>query len=198
MSETLERQVIQEELPEKRSTGYLGMVIFLGSWAMMFGTLFFAYAGLRLRASSWPPFGAPELPIILPGINTLILLVSSGTMHLALRGLRRGQLDHFRAGLLATILLGTVFMGLQLVVWMDLWSQGLHLDTGTYGGLFYLLTVFHVLHVLVGLGLLAWLLAPVLRREASVPRRVPVKVASMFWHFVDAVWLIMFLAVYLV
>lgn len=198
MSETLERQVIQEELPERRSTAYVGMVVFLGSWAMMFGALFFAYTAVRLRATSWPPLGAPELPILLPGINTLVLLASSGTMHLALRGLRRGRLDQFRGCLLATIGLGSVFMGLQLVVWIDLWRQGLHLDTGTYGGVFYLLTVFHALHVLVGLGLLIWLVAPAMRREASVPRRVPVKLASMFWHFVDAVWLLMFLAVYLV
>jgi cytochrome c oxidase subunit 3 len=198
MSETLERQVIQEELPERRSTGYLGMVIFLGSWAMMFGTLFFAYAGLRLRASSWPPLGVPELPLLLPGLNTLLLLASSGTMHLALRGLRRGRLEQFRGCMLATIALGALFMGLQCMVWVYLWRRGLHLDTGTYGGVFYLLTVFHCLHVLVGLGLLVWLVVPALHREARAPRRVPVKLASMFWHFVDAVWLIMFLAVYVI
>ncbi len=189
-------EVIRDEIPEKRSLGYVGMVIFLGSWAMMFGSLFFSYAVLRLRAPVWPPLGVTHLPLALPGLNTLILLASSATMQLALVGLRRGRLDQFRGGLLATLLLGIVFVVLQCVVWADLWSVGLRLDSGTYGGLFYLLTVFHILHVLVGLGLVAWLLAPALRRDAIAPRRVPVTLTSMFWHFVDAVWLVMFLSVY--
>jgi cytochrome c oxidase subunit III len=193
----LEPAMIREEIPEKRSLGYSGMVLFLGSWAMMFGALFFAYTALRLRSPTWPPLGVEALPLVLPGINTLILLVSSATMHLGLVGLRQGHLDRFRRHLLLTLLLGAIFVGLQCAVWVDLWGAGLRLSTGTYGGIFYLLTVFHILHVLVGLGLLAWLVAPALRREPMAPRRVPVKLASMFWHFVDGVWIAIFVAVYL-
>lgn len=189
-------EVIREELPEKRSLGYSGMVLFLGSWAMMFGALFFCYALLRIRAPFWPPLGTSELPLGLPGLNTLVLLLSSATMQRALSGLRRGRLDQFRLHLLATIFLGSLFAALQCAVWASLWSQGLRLDSGTYGGLFYLLTVFHGLHVLVGLGLLLWLLGPTLRRQPTAPRRVPVTLASMFWHGVDAVWVVMFLTVY--
>lgn len=189
-------EMIREELPEKRSLGHAGMVLFLGSWAMMFGALFLSYALLRIRAPFWPPLGMTELPLALPGLNTLLLLLSSATMQGALSGLRRGQLARFRRHLLATILLGGLFTALQCAVWIELWSGGLRLDSGTYGGLFYLLTVFHILHVLVGLGLLLWLLGPTLRREPTAPRRVPVTLASMFWHFVDAVWVVMFLSVY--
>ncbi len=188
--------MIREELPEKRSLGHAGMVLFLGSWAMMFGALFLSHALLRIRAPFWPPLGMTELPLALPGLNTLLLLLSSATMQGALSGLRRGQLARFRRHLLATILLGSLFTALQCAVWIELWSGGLRLDSGTYGGLFYLLTVFHILHVLVGLGLLLWLLGPTLRREPTAPRRVPVTLASMFWHFVDAVWVVMFLSVY--
>jgi cytochrome c oxidase subunit III len=180
--------VIRDELPETRSLGYAGMVLFLGSWAMMFGALFFCYALLRIRAPFWPPLGVTELPLGLPGLNTLVLLLSSATTQRALSGLRRGRLAQFRLHLLATILLGSLFTALQCAVWIELWGRGLRLDSGTYGGLFYLLTVFHALHVLVGLGLLLWLLA--------APRRLPVTLASMFWHGVDAVWLVMFLTVY--
>jgi heme/copper-type cytochrome/quinol oxidase subunit 3 len=193
----LEPNLIREELPERRSLGYLGMVVFLASWAMMFGTLFYAYAALRLRAPSWPPPGVPRLPVALPGFNTALLLISSATVQLALSGLRRGRLHQFRRCLGATIVLGILFSALQWHVWIDLWAGGLQLTTGTYGGVFYLMTVFHFLHVVVGLGLLAWLLAPALRRDPVAPRRVPVKLASMFWHFVDVVWLAIFVSVYL-
>jgi len=200
MATTSERalapEMIREELPEKRSLGYAGMVLFLGSWAMMFGALFLCYALLRIRAPFWPPLGMTELPLALPGTSTLLLLLSSATMHRALSGLRRGRLAQFRLHLLATILLGSLFTALQCAVWIELWSAGLRLDSGTYGGLFYLLTVFHILHVLVGLGLLLWLLGPTLRRHATAPRRVPVTLTSMFWHGVDAVWVVMFLTVY--
>ena len=189
-------EMIREELPENRSLGHAGMVLFLGSWAMMFGALFLSYAILRIRAPFWPPLGMTELPLALPGLGTLLLLLSSATMQGALSGLRRGQLARFRRQLLATILLGSLFTALQCAVWIELWSGGLRLDSGTYGGLFYLLTVFHILHVLVGLGLLLWLLGPTLRREPAAPRRVPVTLASMFWHFVGAVWVVMFLSVY--
>jgi cytochrome c oxidase subunit 3 len=200
MATTRERalapEMIREELPERRSLGHSGMVLFLGSWVMMFGALFLSYALLRIRAPFWPPLGMTALPLALPGLNTLLLLLSSATMQGALSGLRRGDLARFRRHLLATILLGSVFTALQCAVWVELWSGGLRLDSGTYGGLFYLLTVFHILHVLVGLGLLLWLLGPTLRREPTAPRRVPATLASMFWHFVDAVWVVMFLSVY--
>lgn len=189
-------ETIREALPEKRSLGYAGMVLFLGSWAMMFGALFFSYAVLRIRAPSWPPPGMTELPLVLPGLNTLLLVLSSATMQRALSGLRRGRLEQFRRHLLATILLGSLFIAFQCGVWIELWSGGLRLDSGTYGGLFYLLTVFHLLHVVVGLGLLIWLVGPTLRRQPTAPRRVPVTLASMFWHGVDLVWVVMFLTVY--
>ena len=172
------------------------MVLFLGSWAMMFGALFFCYALLRIRAPAWPPPGMTELPLALPGLNTLLLLLSSATMQRGLTGLRRGRLSQLRLHLLATIFLGSIFTALQCAVWIDLWSAGLRLDSGTYGGLFYLLTVFHGLHVLVGLGLLIWLVGPTVGRRPIAPRRVPVTLASMFWHGVDLVWVVMFLTVY--
>jgi heme/copper-type cytochrome/quinol oxidase subunit 3 len=200
MATTSERslapEMIREELPEKRSLGYVGMVLFLGSWAMMFGALFFCYAMLRIRAPFWPPLGMTELPLALPGTSTLLLLLSSATMVRALSGLRRGRLAQFRLHLLATIVLGSLFTALQCAVWIELWNSGLRLDSGPYGGLFYLLTVFHGLHVVVGLGLLLWLLGPTLRRKPTAPRRVPVTLASMFWHGVDLVWVVMFLTVY--
>jgi cytochrome c oxidase subunit 3 len=188
--------MLTEQTPEERSLGYAGMVLFLGSWAMMFGALFFSYAVLRIGAVAWPAPGFAPLPLGLPGISTLLLLASSRTLALALARLRCGQLERCRNGLLQTISLGVIFVGLQCKVWTDLWKSGLHLDSGAYGGSFYLLTVFHVLHVLVGLGLLVRLVAPLLRRTPVAPGRVDAALTAMFWHFVDVVWLAMFVAVY--
>ena len=185
-----------QELTEERSLAYAGMVIFLGSWAMMFGALFFSYAVLRISAVVWPAPGFADLPLVLPGISTLLLLASSRTLALALARLRCGQLAQCRNQLLGTIALAVAFVLLQCKVWTDLWKSGLRLDSGAYGGTFYVLTVFHILHVLVGLGLLARLVAPLLRRTPVAPGRVPAALTAMFWHFVDAVWLTTFVVVY--
>jgi cytochrome c oxidase subunit 3 len=193
---TLAPEPRTEEIPEERSLGYAGMVIFLGSWAMLFGALFFSYAVLRIGAVVWPAPGFARLPLGLPGISTLLLLASSVTLALALARLRREELERCRNELLRTIALGVVFVGLQCKVWADLWESGLHLDSGVYGGTFYLLTAFHLLHVLVGLGLLTRLVAPLLRRVPVAPGRVPAALTAMFWHFVDAVWLTTFVALY--
>jgi heme/copper-type cytochrome/quinol oxidase subunit 3 len=72
-------------------TSSLGMLIALGSWAMMFGALFFTYAGVRSRAVTWPPPGVPHLPVALPALNTVVLLASSVAMSLGIRALARGQ-----------------------------------------------------------------------------------------------------------
>jgi cytochrome c oxidase subunit III len=186
-----------EEIPVERSLAYAGMVTFLGSWAMLFGALFFSYAVLRISAPIWPPPGFERLPLGLPAVSTLLLLASNRTLALALARSRGGQLPRCRNELLGTIALGVAFVGLQCKVWADLWKSGLHLDSGAYGGTFYVLTVFHILHVLVGLGLLARLVAPLSRRAAVAPGRVTAALTGMFWHFVGAVWLTMFVAVYI-
>lgn len=186
-----------EELPEGRTLAYSGMVIFLGSWAMMFAALFFSYAVLRISAPIWPPPGFARLPLGVPAINTLLLLASSRTLSAALGQLERAELQRARRGLSRTIALGAVFVALQCKLWKDLWNEGLHLDSGAYGGTFYLLTVFHVLHVVVGLGLLLRLLAPLVRSVPAAPGRTPATLTAMFWHFVGVVWVLTFAALYL-
>jgi heme/copper-type cytochrome/quinol oxidase subunit 3 len=187
-----------DDVPEGRSLAYAGMVIFLGSWTMLFGALFFSYAVLRVSAPIWPPPRFERLPLVLPGIATLLLLASSGTLALALARLRSGQLARCRNELLCTIALGVAFGALQCKVWVHLWKGGLHLGSGAHGGTFYVLTGFHFIHVLVGLGLLGRLIAPLVRRVPVAPARVPAALTAMFWHFAGAVWLTTFVAVYLI
>jgi heme/copper-type cytochrome/quinol oxidase subunit 3 len=180
-----------------RRTSFVGMVMALASWTMMFGSLFFAYAILRLKAETWPPEGIAPLPRLLPFVNTLVLLASSAVLSHGLRSASETRPGALLAALKSTLALGSLFLVLQLAVWIPLWRSGFRIDTGVYGSIFYGLTVFHALHVLAGLVALAALApgANAGRWRSGAQSRV--RASAMFWHFVDAVWVVMFVAVYL-
>ncbi len=180
-----------------RRTSFVGMVMALGSWSMMFGSLFFAYAVLRLRAGTWPPEGVEPLPRLLPLLNTLVLLASSAVLHRGVASGAESRPGALPRALKATLALGSLFLALQLVVWIPLWRSGFTIASGVYGSIFYGLTVFHALHVLAGLVALALLVpgARSGRHRSGASSRV--RVSALFWHFVDAVWVVMFVAVYL-
>ena len=178
-------------------TSSLGMIVFLASWAMMFSTLFFAYAFLRARAVAWPPPGVPVLPVALPALNTLVLLASSFTFQRGLGALARGKRRQLAPWVLATFALGVAFLVLQLVVWRGVWAAGLTHQTGIYGGIFYGFTVLHALHVLAGLLVLLWVFVRGLRQDYTEHNFVNVRLCAMFWHFVDVVWVLMFVTLYL-
>jgi cytochrome c oxidase subunit 3 len=176
-------------------TSYVGMVVFLGSWAMMFAALFFAYAMVRARAPVWPPADQPPLPLLVPGLNTLVVVASSAVVALAVRDTAHGRRPRAARALAAGAALGAVFLALQAAVWIDMWRGGLLPSGGPYASVFYALTTFHALHVLVGLTALA---ALALRaRAARHPSRSAVRLWGMFWHFVGALWCALYVAVYL-
>ena len=181
---------------ERQYTDHVGMIVFLGSWAMMFGALFFGYVLLRLRAPVWPPPG-PTLPLVLPGIATAVMLASEVVLWRTLAALRRHDARHLLAGVLTTIGLGLAFLGLQTVTWVSLWQAGLRLGSGAYASLFYILTLFHALHVLVGIGVLAAMLPASGRHRYDVRHESRLRLSGMFWHFVGIVWVVMFLSMYL-
>jgi heme/copper-type cytochrome/quinol oxidase subunit 3 len=179
---------------EDEVTSYVGMIIFLASWAMMFAALFFAYAVVRVRAPMWPPPDQPRLPILLPGLNTAVILASSAAVAFAVRAHAFGKERRAFVGLGVGAALGAIFLALQMAVWAGVWRAGLLPSGGPYPSVFYALTAFHGLHVLVGIGGLG-LLAIRLRRGAT---RSAVRLWGMFWHFVGAIWAAMYVAVYLV
>jgi cytochrome c oxidase subunit 3 len=155
-------------------TALMGMAIFVASWAMLFAALFFAYGLSRLRAHVWPPADLPPLPLALPALATLVLAASSAALH--------GRRVIAAAGL------GLVFLGLQSVVWWQMLHAGLRPQSGAYASYFFALTVFHALHVLVGLVALGWL--------ALRPRPLPLRLWTIYWHMVGVIWTVMFLLVY--
>ncbi len=175
----------------------LGMIIALGSWAMMFGALFFLYFGVRSKAVMWPPPGVPVLPVTLPALNTLVLLASSGALYGGIKRLAKGHRRELSLWLTGSILGGGGFLALQFVVWKDLYTAGLLPTSGTYGAVFYGLTALHALHVAAGLLVLINMLVKALMGTYTEHNVVRVRVPAMFWHFVDAVWVLMFCALYL-
>jgi cytochrome c oxidase subunit 3 len=173
------------------------MLVALGAFAMMFGALFFMYFGLRAEAPMWPPAGAPRLPVALPALNTALLAASSLALSRGVSMLARGRRRALAPWVGAAIVLGGGFVALQIEVWRALWSRGLLPSSSAYGSVFYGLTALHALHVVAGLLVLLVVLIRALLGTYTEHNAVRVRVAAMFWHFVDAVWLLMFLSLYL-
>ena len=148
---------------------------------------------IRAGAAVWPPLDLPHLPRLLPGFATVALAMSSAVLQRAVNHSRRGPATTGRSALVATAaLLGAIFLGLQMIVWRHLWLDGLRPESGTYASAFFGLTVFHALHVVVGVLALAWLS---LRKTAH---RTALRLWALYWHMVGVVWAIMFLLLYLV
>lgn len=175
---------------------FLGMVIFLASWIMLFGGIFLTYGALRARAMVWPPVDLPPLPLDLPGLNTLVIALSSGALHFGYQGIKAGHVRRLQWGLPLTLLLGSLFMLLQSIVWIQLWNEGLQIDTGPYGSVFYAMTAFHAVHVVIGLFALGWLSVQSWRGMYTPARYLSVRLWALYWHFVGIVWGVIFVTVY--
>jgi cytochrome c oxidase subunit 3 len=171
----------------------VGVVVWLASEVMFFAGLFAAYFVLRSENDPWPPAGA-ELDVAQAALSTVLLLTSSFTMHLAVKAAERD--DHRRVGrwLAVTLTLGVLFLVNLGLEWMLLDFQ---LDTDAYGSIYYLITGFHGLHVLGGLVLMVAVAALVLGKGSRAPIGQSVAVTGYYWHFVDAVWIVVFLVIYL-
>jgi cytochrome c oxidase subunit 3 len=178
-------------------TQSLGMMVALGSWSMMFGSLFFMYFGLRARAPMWPPAGAVPLPVALPAVTTAVLVASSLALARGVSQLAAGRRRALAPWVGVAMALGVGFVALQLHTWRQLWAAGLVPSQGAYGSLFYGLTVLHAVHVAAGLLVLLVVLVRALLGTYTEHNVIRVRVAAMFWHFVDAVWILMFVSLYL-
>jgi cytochrome c oxidase subunit 3 len=179
------------------ATAKFGMIIFLISEGMLFAGLIGAYIVLRLSEGVWPPTGAPALPVLLTGINTVFLIGSSVTYHVAEVAVQKGKSG--LGWLFLTILLGTVFLGIQAYEWTHLHHEGLWFNTwGSYGSSFFVMTGFHGAHVLIGVLLIIWcFLKQVLTRCYTPTNHTSLQNVALYWHFVDVVWLFLFAIVYL-
>ena len=183
-----------EDATAARGNVLLGVKLGILSEVMLFGALFAAYFVIRSDSPGWPPVAGVERPeLLLPGLNTLLLVSSSGTMQLAVRSARVGDRSHILRWLGLTLLLGGIFIGVQ---GYEFATNGFGLDAGVFGSTFYILTGFHGAHVLAGLGLIAIVANRARRGFISAGRHTAVEATSYYWHFVDAVWLFLFSTLY--
>lgn len=180
-----------------RAPGWWGMVMLVITEAMFFTILLSSYWFLRFRAGpEWPPAGIEKPDLFLPLLMTPILLLSSAPMHWAETGIQRGKAWRLRLGLALTIALGGTFVGLQVLEYLEKVEEFLP-TTNVYGTLFYAITGFHGLHVAVGLLMLLWLEYYALRGRFTQDHHLPVQVVTMYWHFVDVVWVFILGTIYL-
>lgn len=189
---------LQTALPvgsyKKRSAGWWGLIALVVTEASLFGYLLFSYFYLGAQTEQhWPPEGVPKL--LMPSINTVILLSSSVFVWLCERNIKCGLMARSKTMMGIAILLGIAFVAIQLGEWHD---KSYGLTTNLYGSLYFTITGFHMLHVLVGIGVLSMLGLWIVLGYFNDRRAYMVKIGGFYWHFVDAVWLIIFTTFYLV
>jgi len=178
------------------ATQFLGMVIFLCAWAMMFCGLFLTYGVIRTTTPSWPPPGLPRLPVLLAGVNTVVLLLAGVGYQFGHRTLRSGARSKSIQAFASTVVLGGMFLALQAAMWSDMVARGLTLESGPYGEFFFALTGFHALHLGVGLGAVLYVISKVWRGRFNPARLQVVRLWGMYWHSVTAIWCVTYVFVY--
>ncbi|KOX92033.1 cox-type terminal oxidase subunit III [Haloarcula rubripromontorii] len=173
------------------------MLLFLGSEIATFGAGFVYYFIVR-GGEVWTQAAVPEVFGSLVIVNTLILIASSVTLHFSHVALRNGDRSRFLKLLGATLLLGIVFIGGQVYEYYEfIVHKGFTIGGGIYGSAFYGLTGLHGLHVTMGAVLLGIVFIRGYYGQYSAERHTSVSTASMYWHFVDIVWIFLVVVLYM-
>jgi heme/copper-type cytochrome/quinol oxidase subunit 3 len=181
-----------------RGIGWYGMVFFLSSEAFFFANLIASFLYLYVRNGKMP--GALDTNLVLAAVNTAILLSSSFPMHWAARGIAKGDKRRLTLGLIATAVLGAIFVSLQVVEYFLLIGDGITFGSpfGLFASTFFILTGFHGAHVTAGVTFLLVLFFRSLRGRFSQEHHFAVTAGEMYWHFVDGVWVILFSVLYII
>jgi cytochrome c oxidase subunit 3 len=174
----------------------LGIYIFIASEIMLFGSFFTAlfFARVIVGADVWPPEGF-HLPVYLALVNTVILVTSSFTMHWALQSVKRNYRAGLIAGLTLTFLLGLTFLLIQAREYSRI---GFGPGDNAFASTFFGLTGLHGAHVFIGLTLLAFALVRAIRGHfgPDAHDHLGVEIPGIYWHFVDVMWIIVYVTVY--
>jgi cytochrome c oxidase subunit 3 len=199
-----------EDLEQQREAHTLGMWAFLITEVMFFGGLFAGYAVYRHAYPEAYAAASRMLDVKLGGINTGVLIGSSFTMVLAVHAAQQRKRVAIALWLWATIVLGTIFLGVKYFEYSEKWHH--HLIPGPHfmfegkpGGheqlffaFYFAMTGLHAFHMIIGIGLLVWLSVLALRGRFSEPGRNAVDLCGLYWHFVDLVWIFLFPLLYLI
>jgi cytochrome c oxidase subunit III len=182
-----------------RSYGWWGMVWLIATEATLFGMLIASWFYIRAQTSpNWPPDGIHPPELALPLLMTVILWSSSIPVHLAERGIRRGSQRALRIGLVAGFILGATFLAMQFGIEWPETLREFSPRTSAFGSMFFTITGFHAGHVVMGLLLNLWTQMRSWQGAFDEHRHVTVQNFTMYWHFVDAVWALVLVSLYIV
>jgi cytochrome c oxidase subunit 3/cytochrome o ubiquinol oxidase subunit 3 len=177
----------------------LAMWLFLGSECLLFGALISTYVLYRGRGEGVTPSDVFDIPYT--SVSAFVLLASSLTMVLALAAAQEGDAGRTRLWLLATALLGMVFVGGQVYEFTVFYDEGLRFggpEGNLFGTTFFTLTGFHGVHVTVGILMLLSLVGLSFAERLPSDPSFPIEMVGLYWHFVDIVWIVIFTVVYLI
>ena len=197
-------------LADQQETATLGMWVFLATEVLFFGGALMVYSLYR----GWYPeafaVASHELDIVLGTVNTVVLIGSSLTMALAVHAAQRNDRSSLTVFLVVTMMLGVTFLGIKGVEYYTKFVEH-HIPGPSFQfeaeyakqaqiffSLYFVLTGLHALHMIVGLGVMAWMLAWV--RNGTIDRDYvsPIEISGLYWHFVDIVWIFLFPLLYLI
>ncbi len=187
----------------------LGMWMFLVTEIMFFGGLFLAY--LVYRSANAPAFaaGSHHLDILLGGVNTAVLIVSSLTMALAVHAAQTARRNTLLLTLILTTILGAVFLGIKAVEYGEKfkhhivpgphfqWEGPLAPGVEMFYSIYFAMTGLHALHMIIGLGMMLILIVQSQRAQFTARFKTRIETAGLYWHFVDIVWIFLFPLLYL-
>jgi cytochrome c oxidase subunit 3 len=199
-----------DTLGQQEEASTLGMWVFLSTEVLFFGGLFATYSIYR----SWYPqaFAAAshDLDIMLGGINTVVLITSSLTMALAVHAAQTGERRRLLLMLVVTTVLGAVFLGIKGVEYYHkfeahhLPGPGFEFEAEYFRqaqiffSLYFLMTGMHALHMIIGLGIMGWMMWWSWNQTVTPEYSSPIEIAGLYWHFVDIVWIFLFPLLYLI
>ena len=209
MASALQVQFDTEAQQKDAST--LGMWIFLITEVMFFGGMFTAYTVYRRAYSDAFAVASSSLNVTIGAINTAVLLVSSFTMVMAVRAAQLGQRRMIVLFLVLTLIFGGIFLGVKAYEWNEKFEQhhvpgpSFHLDGVAQQGhaqlffsLYFAMTGLHALHMVIGVGLISWLIWMANKGRFTAEYNTPVDMVGLYWHFVDIIWIFLFPLLYLI
>jgi cytochrome c oxidase subunit III len=199
-----------DDTEQQHEASWIGMWVFLATEIMFFGGMFMGYILYRSDYSAAFANASNHLDVLLGSINTGVLICSSFTMALAVHSAEAGKRRALVSFLLLTMVLGVVFLGIKFSEYYVKFVE--HLVPGSsfvyeqrfagpaevFFSFYFVMTGMHALHMIIGIGLLTYLVIKSLRGWFSSSYHTPVELIGLYWHFVDIVWIFLFPLLYLV
>ncbi len=200
------------DMGQQKETASFGMWLFLVTEIMFFGGLFCAYLVERLQYFNAFAAGSNHLDVVVGAINTAVLLASSFTMVMAVHSAQVGRRKSIIFFLVLTLIFGSAFLGVKAYEWHDHWEkhevpgpafqfEDPHVDVRNaemFFGFYFAMTGLHALHMVIGAGLLVWMMIKAWRGGLDAHYHNPIENVGLYWHFVDIVWIFLFPLLYLI